>query len=427
MVKMEPYDYQKKTNIKEHNDIVGKINEIVTVINNTNIESIDDRFSAINEKIDTINNTDSLQWVDIEKLKTNDPIQDATLTEHTNEIKGITESLISGVSIVDGYNTGTFKVRIDRKGTVSIDSNEYPLESPVSIELIQGTGPSMFKCQITLSDGRTLVSNDFVFTTEYIGQDVYISSFTFKAGNVDGTISADIGLSSGATIEANNFTIPTPPTVANSINDLNARVESLENTTVSDARITAIETKNSEQDSAIETNANDISLLNSEIENIRSTNPPTDIFMCNLTDYMSEITTTTSSSTAIPQIYALFGKSYKQDKDGNLFLFDVIRGIDNTTSVSRYEHSGTIDAMGLLTAIVNHYKIPIGRLSGNHSIRLCNLFRDDSDWLVSNKSLTISFTVSNGVITTASASSSSRIVTKNSTTTQRIGFVIKAL
>lgn len=270
MVKIEPYDFQKKTNIKEHNDLVNKVNEIVTVINDTNLELFSDRLDNVDAEIRTIKNTDSLQWVDIENLKSKDTEQDTTIVEHTNEIGEITESLVSNVTIVDGYNTGTFKVRINRNGTISIDSNEYSLQSPTSIELIQGTGPSMFKCQITLSDGRTLISNDFVFTTEYIGQDVYISSFTFKAGNVDGSISADIGLSSGATIEANNFTIPVQPTVANSINDLNSRVESLENTTVSDARITAIEEKNTEQDTKIQTNTNDIQFMNSEIEAIQT-------------------------------------------------------------------------------------------------------------------------------------------------------------
>ena len=268
MVDIEPYKQIQKTNIQEHNDLVGKINQIIDVVNTTNLESIGIKFNSIDSEISTIKATDSLQWVDIEKLKTNDPKQDATLNQHTEEIKGLTESLVSNVSIVDGYNTGTFKVRIDREKAVSIDSNEYALESPVSIELIQGTGPSMFKCQITLSDGRTLVSNDFVFTTEYIGQDIYISSFTFKAGNVDGTISADIGLSNGVTIEANNFVIPTPPTVANAINDLNTRVQSLEDTTVSDVRITNIETKNAEQDSAIESINNDISFINTELDNI---------------------------------------------------------------------------------------------------------------------------------------------------------------
>ena len=32
MANIQPYEYQKRTNIEEHNDLVSKINEIIDII-----------------------------------------------------------------------------------------------------------------------------------------------------------------------------------------------------------------------------------------------------------------------------------------------------------------------------------------------------------------------------------------------------------
>lgn len=144
------------------------------------------------------------------------------------QVTGVTGSLVSNVKVLNGTTAGKFKVRIEREKAALIDSNDYDLSKVNSIELIQGSGPAMVKAQLTLSDGTVLRSDDFLFTTESIGTDVYISSFTFKAGNVNGTISADIGLNNGTTLEANNFVVPTDPSVISTITDLQTRTEALE-------------------------------------------------------------------------------------------------------------------------------------------------------------------------------------------------------
>lgn len=264
MVDIEPYQYQKVTNIKEHNDIVAKINEIVDVINNTNLDTIVPRIDKIETDITGINSTDALQWQDIESVKgdidtitpkitkleqdvtdinSTDAVQNTDITnlkakdsEHDSrlgtvdtEIAGITKSLVSDVAILNGTTSGNVKVRIERENAPSIDSNDYNLQKPTSVELIQGSAPAMVKAQITLSDGTVLISDDFMFTTAPIGEDVYISSFVFKNGNVAGSISADIGLSNGSTLTANNFVVPTDPNVTTAISDLQGRVTTVEN------------------------------------------------------------------------------------------------------------------------------------------------------------------------------------------------------
>ena len=320
MVDIEPYEYQRKTNIKEHNDLVAKINEIVDVINNTNLDTVIPRISKLETdvsgltdndsvqdtdisslktktakletdvseltdsdsvqnndisslktrtaKLETdvsvINDTDSLQWQDIESvkgdigtitpkitkleqditdinstdavqntditnLKAKDTEQDNRLGTINTEINGINKSLVSDVNILNGTTSGNVKVRIGREDAPSIDSNDYNIQKPTSVELVQGSASAMVKAQITLSDGTVLISDDFMFTTEAIGQDVYISSFVFKNGNVAGSISADIGLSNGSTLEANNFVVPTDPNVTSAISDLQGKVTTVEN------------------------------------------------------------------------------------------------------------------------------------------------------------------------------------------------------
>lgn len=249
MANIQPYNYQKRTNIEEHNDLVSKINEIVDVINQTNLETITPKINkleqdvtAINETVDTvvpkvnkleqdvstINDTDNVQNTDIANLKEKDTQIDNRLALNESNIDDITKSLVSDVVLMNGTTTGNMKARIGRENAPSIDSNDYNIQKPVSVELVQGSASAMVKAKITLSDGTVLISDDFMFTTEAIGTDVYISSFTFKNGNVAGTISADIGLSNGSTLQANNFVVPTDPNVISTISDLQSRMTAVE-------------------------------------------------------------------------------------------------------------------------------------------------------------------------------------------------------
>lgn len=172
------------------------------------------------EQINSLAQVDAIK-ASVDELNKTVPALETQLT-------GVTESLVSNVEVLNGTTAGKFKVRIDREKAALIDSNDYDLSKVNSVELIQGSGPAMVKAQLTLSDGTVLRSDDFLFTSESIGTDVYISSFTFKAGNVDGTISADIGLNNGTTLEANNFVVPTDPSVVSTITDLQTRMSAVE-------------------------------------------------------------------------------------------------------------------------------------------------------------------------------------------------------
>ena len=75
MVKLEPYNFQKKTNIGEHNDIVDKVNEIIDVVNGADLENIGTDITALEGKV-----TD---------LETTVESHDTAISENANDITDI--------------------------------------------------------------------------------------------------------------------------------------------------------------------------------------------------------------------------------------------------------------------------------------------------------------------------------------------------
>lgn len=166
------------------------------------------------------------------------------------DIEGIKSSLVSDVVTKGGVTTGTIVVEIEREDGTKITAEDFNYGKPTSMELLQGSSAGMMKAQFTLSDGTTVQSNDFQVLEQVTG-DLYITSFTFKNGSSQGKISADIGLSDGRTLEANDFQLPTDPQVTQNISNLLSRM-------------TAVETKNTEQDT-------EISALDARVQAIEDT------------------------------------------------------------------------------------------------------------------------------------------------------------
>ena len=307
----------------------------------TNNESIESAITDINElKASDTNQTTQInnlkQSVATDKLATESAItalqnkdaeQDGTLTNHATLIQDITESLVSNVQIMSGTTTGDIKVRLDRESAAAIDSNDYNLGIPVSAEIIQGTGPSMFKIQITMSTGVKVVSNDFVFTTEAIGTDVYISSFTFKAGNQAGYLSADIGLNNGTTIEANNFLVPTDPNVTSAIADLQTRLTTVENNGVTD--INALKTTVSEHTSEINTLKSDVAGLTTDKADVNNNEQTITAGTINATN-INKNGVAVATVNDIPSVPDISGKA-----DLNNSSQTIIAGTINATNINK--------------------------------------------------------------------------------------------
>lgn len=261
-----PIDYQFNTNIAEHNQLVNKVNEIVQAINDmdieniptlqadvatlktqvatlisemsnaeTNIDTLIETVGHINDSISTINAKISTYGTDIANLKT--------------ETAGLAKSLVSNIILTSATGEGKLKVGVETEDGTIIYSNDYDTEIATSIELMQGSSAGMVKAQFTKSNGEIIQSNDFIFESQAVGTDKYISAFVFKNGTGDGTISASITLSDGTTIEANNFVLPISNTISTAITTLNNRVTAVEQKNTSqdteinalDARVTAIE------------------------------------------------------------------------------------------------------------------------------------------------------------------------------------------
>ena len=90
---IEPFNYQKSTNIDEHNQIVDKLNEVVDVINDTDLDEITPRLTADEANI-------SKNASDISQLKISD-------TEHTSQITTLDNAVDNHAREITALNTKT--------------------------------------------------------------------------------------------------------------------------------------------------------------------------------------------------------------------------------------------------------------------------------------------------------------------------------
>ena len=107
---IEPFNYQKRTNIEEHNQIVDKLNEVVDAVNN-----IDPNPSEFEQRIDALEQSAINQQNAIDGIHTRDALQDTEIssikgkvTVNTNNIEQLetdTTSLDGRVTDIDGRLT----------------------------------------------------------------------------------------------------------------------------------------------------------------------------------------------------------------------------------------------------------------------------------------------------------------------------------
>ena len=90
---IEPFNYQKSTNIDEHNQIIDKLNEVVDVINDTDLDEITPRLTADEANI-------SKNASDISQLKISD-------TEHTSQISTLDTAVDTHAREITSLNTKT--------------------------------------------------------------------------------------------------------------------------------------------------------------------------------------------------------------------------------------------------------------------------------------------------------------------------------
>lgn len=88
---IEPFNYQKRTNIEEHNQIVDKLNEVVDAVNN-----IDPNPSEFEQRIDALEQSAINQQNAIDGIHTRDALQDTAIQRTEDNVSQL-ERNVQGV------------------------------------------------------------------------------------------------------------------------------------------------------------------------------------------------------------------------------------------------------------------------------------------------------------------------------------------
>ena len=222
MVDLEPFKYQASTNIKEHNEIVDKVNEIVGVINDINLDGLGPRLTAdeanIKKNTDDITHlkiSDTEHTAEISTLESNvdnhareitaikavDAKQNSDISEMNTVVDALTKELPTEITLYrDG--TGKIKVQVTKEDNTTFDSNTLDMVIPYQYSIISGTSARSFKLDITTSDGNHIITNDFLIP-EGGGTDITVTSVTLiKDPTNSNKVKVSIGLSEGTSLES---------------------------------------------------------------------------------------------------------------------------------------------------------------------------------------------------------------------------------
>lgn len=240
MVEIEPYEFKKKTNIEEHNDIVDKINEIVGVINDTQMDTIDTRLTAVEgdvtaleSEVSSLDNelatkADKSEIPDTSTFATKTEVDavdtkvdaiDSQLDTMQTEIDGKLSSVPIGGNNIGGVKNGG-NVTINADGTMNasgtgtgINENVLTyagnkLKSTVNgvdsneVEIVAGGGGVSSVVVTNPSPGNITVKVDSVtgnadIDTLASGVEVYGSEFPPESGNASAYIKLNDSISTG--------------------------------------------------------------------------------------------------------------------------------------------------------------------------------------------------------------------------------------
>ena len=229
MVDIEPFTYQKSTNIDEHNQIVNKLNEVVDVINDTNLDTITPEIDALKTattknatdisqlKISDAEHTEQIATIDsnvdnhareISALKAKDATHDTEIVELDKVTDALTKEIPNGITL---YRDGTGKIKavISQEDDTTIDSNVLDMIIPYQYDIISGTTSRSFKLDITMSDGTKYTTNDFVIPAGG-GTSVSITAITLtKNADNPNKFKVSVKLDDGSTIDSGEIEMVT--------------------------------------------------------------------------------------------------------------------------------------------------------------------------------------------------------------------------
>ena len=237
---IEPFQFIRSTAFSERVQLANKVNEIITGINQIgDIPELESRITELTAKVseleESIGNTDtslaelenqvnalisevntmvkqsiSALESEVDGIDTRLTTAEGTISEHGTEIGGLLKEVIDSVVMTSSPH-GTVQVQINHED----GSND--ISAPIDLGLVEeggitlqsGTTDRSFKLIVTLTDGTSWQTNDFVIP-EGGGTEVSVTNISIAQGTGTDKIQVKIGLSDGSTISSNDWTVVTP-------------------------------------------------------------------------------------------------------------------------------------------------------------------------------------------------------------------------
>ena len=204
----------------------------------TAITAIQEDITPIQEDITTIQGNITAIQGNITAIQGNITTIQGDIADIDAEIIGLQHEVVDEVSM-SSTTHGTVQV------TIHHEDGTQDTSAPIDLALVQEGGITLqtgatdrsFNLKVTLSDGSSWQTNDFVIP-EGGGTDVSVTSIQISQGSSANQIRVRIGLSDGSFINSNDWTVVTPAefstlqstvqTQGGEIDGLNTRVTELE-------------------------------------------------------------------------------------------------------------------------------------------------------------------------------------------------------
>ena len=237
---IQPFTYQASTAFQERVQLANKLNEVIDALNSlADLPDLENQITELTAKVteleDSIGNTDtslaelenqvnalisevnttikqgiSALESEVDGIDARLTTAEGTISEHGTEIDGLLKEVIDGVVMTSNPH-GTVQVQINHED----GSND--ISAPIDLGLVEeggivlqsGTTDRSFKLIVTLTDGTSWQTNDFVIP-EGGGTEVSVTSISIAQGTGADKIQVKIGLSDGSTISSNDWTVVTP-------------------------------------------------------------------------------------------------------------------------------------------------------------------------------------------------------------------------
>lgn len=118
---IQPFQFIKRTNIKEHNALGDKVNEVITVINDLNLDNVGTEIEQLQTEVSELNTDVSGNTADIIDLKSNVQQNTTDIAENTEMVQGLSSELPTSFALTLENDILTY--RYNKEDGTFLDSN----------------------------------------------------------------------------------------------------------------------------------------------------------------------------------------------------------------------------------------------------------------------------------------------------------------